>query len=103
MIAVLRKLKTVTRLTQRTCSRRRDGCLMKEVGRERTLTGQEELKFLMLAPQPLHDVAVCILDAGMRPEEVFRMRWENFRWEDQIMEVAYDPTRLIAGSQQRCR
>jgi len=31
----------------------------------------------MAAEQPLRDIATIIIDLGMRPEEVFRMTWEN--------------------------
>jgi integrase len=33
--------------------------------------------------QPLHDIAKIILDTGMRPEEVFRMRTENLDFKQQ--------------------
>src|SRR5215472_2678743 len=53
--------------------RRLDG----EVARERVVTHEDERAYLSVASQPLRDVATTIVDAGMRPEEVFRMRWEN--------------------------
>jgi integrase len=48
-----------------------------EEGRDRVITHDEERAYLQVARQPLRDVAIIIIDAGMRPEEVFRMRWEN--------------------------
>jgi integrase len=45
--------------------------------RDRILNHGEEGSYLAIAKQPLRDVATIILDAGMRPEEVFRLRWEN--------------------------
>jgi len=48
-----------------------------EVGRERIVTHEEERTYLAVAKQPLRDIATAIIDTGMRPEEVFRMRWEN--------------------------
>ena len=30
--------------------------------------------------QPLRDVLLIMLDTGMRPAEVFRMRWEHVKW-----------------------
>lgn len=45
--------------------------------RDRILNHGEEASYLAIAKQPLRDVATIILDAGMRPEEVFRVRWEN--------------------------
>lgn len=48
-----------------------------EVGRERVVSHEEERSYLEYAKQPLRDIATTIVDAGMRPEEVFRMRWEH--------------------------
>jgi integrase len=52
-----------------------------EVQRERVLDHGEEQAYLAVSKQPLRDVATLILDGGFRPEEVFRMSWEdvNFR------------------------
>jgi integrase len=52
-----------------------------EVQRERVLDHGEEQAYLAVTKQPLRGVATLILDGGFRPEEVFRMRWEdvNFR------------------------
>jgi integrase len=38
---------------------------------------QEELAYLSKASQPLRDIAQTILDTGLRPDEVFRIRVEN--------------------------
>jgi integrase len=46
-------------------------------GRMRVVSFEEELKYLARASQPLKDIAQIILDSGLRPEEVFRMRIEN--------------------------
>jgi integrase len=52
-----------------------------EVQRERVLDHGEEQAYLAVTKQPLRGVATLILDGGFRPEEVFRMKWEdvNFR------------------------
>jgi integrase len=52
-----------------------------EVQRERVLDHGEEQAYLAVTKQPLRDVATLIIDGGFRPEEVFRMSWEevNFR------------------------
>ncbi len=43
----------------------------------------EELdKYLAAAPQPLRDVATVLSETGLRPEECFRMRWEDVRFID---------------------
>jgi integrase len=73
-----------------------------EVQRERVLDHGEEQAYLAAAErlrvrskaraedpardvaakqQPLRDVATLILDGGFRPEEVFRMRWEDVHFE----------------------
>ncbi|HYW72108.1 MAG TPA: site-specific integrase [Pyrinomonadaceae bacterium] len=43
----------------------------------RVLTLEEEKLYLMAATQPLQDVATVMLETGMRPEEVYRIRREN--------------------------
>lgn len=43
----------------------------------RVISFEEQAAYLAEASQPLHDIAKIILDTGMRPEEVFRMRVEN--------------------------
>jgi integrase len=43
----------------------------------RVLTFEEQAAYLSKASQPLHDIAKVMLDTGMRPEEVFRIRIEN--------------------------
>jgi len=54
--------------------------------RERVLTPEEEARYLRAAREwctlrrpLLPDVAVILLDCGLRPEECFRLRWENIR------------------------
>ena len=49
--------------------------------RDRILTHEEEQAYLANAPQPLQDIATILVQTGMRPEEVFRMRWENIHFE----------------------
>jgi integrase len=43
----------------------------------RVITFDEQAAYLAHASQPLYDVAKVMLDTGMRPEEVFRIRVEN--------------------------
>ena len=43
----------------------------------RVLTFEEQALYLAAASQPLRDIAEIMLDTGMRPEEVFRIRVEN--------------------------
>ncbi len=45
--------------------------------RDRVLTHGEEQAYLDAAPELLRIIATILLDTGMRPEEVFRMKIEN--------------------------
>jgi integrase len=45
--------------------------------RERVLTFAEEKAYLKVAKQPLHDVALIMLDVGLRPEEVFTLHSQH--------------------------
>ena len=45
--------------------------------RERVIKPEEEAKYLASSPEPLASVATVLVDSGMRPEECFRLRWEN--------------------------
>ena len=46
------------------------------------LSPEQEPKYLNACTEPLRTVATIILDAGLRPDECFRLRWENVRWID---------------------
>src|SRR5262245_65659415 len=43
----------------------------------RVLSFEEERLYLAACGQPLYDIAVLMLDTGMRPDEIYRMRREN--------------------------
>lgn len=45
--------------------------------RERVLTEKEATAYLKACPQPWKDGATIMLGTGMRPGEVFSLRWEN--------------------------
>jgi integrase len=55
--------------------------LFEEQGREATFTADYERRLLAVATQPLRDVFIILMDQGMRPEEVCRMRWEDVLWD----------------------
>jgi integrase len=55
--------------------------LVKEEGRSAIIDGVTESKLLAVAKQPLLDVFTIVLDSGMRPGEVFQMRWEDITWD----------------------
>jgi integrase len=46
-------------------------------GSMRVVSFEEEFLYLAKASQPLKDIAQVMLDTGLRPEEVFRIRVEN--------------------------
>lgn len=48
----------------------------------RVLTIDEQNLYLMAASQPLQDIARLMLETGMRPEEVYRIKKENVFLED---------------------
>lgn len=60
-----------------------------EYGRSSLIEADTEQKLLAKAKQPLCDVLLIIQDAGMRPEEVFRMRWENVLWSRNVIFIPY--------------
>jgi len=51
-----------------------------EPRRERVLTVEEEERYLSVAAEPLRSVATLLIDAGFRPEECFRLRWESLNF-----------------------
>jgi len=46
---------------------------------------EEELAYFSKASQPLKDIAPIIVDTGLRPEEVFRIRIENLNFGDRTI------------------
>jgi len=48
--------------------------------RERVVTPDEELRYLGAASVLLADVATVLVDTGMRPDECYRLRWEEITW-----------------------
>ena len=52
-----------------------------ERGHERVLTHVEEFSYLSAAPLLLRQFATIMLDTGMRPEELCRLRWEYVHLE----------------------
>jgi integrase len=54
-------------------------------GRMRVVSFPEELAYFARTSQPLKDIAQIILDTGLRPEEVFRIRSENIDFADRTI------------------
>jgi integrase len=51
----------------------------------RVVTFDEQASYLAEASQPLRDIAAIMLDTGMRPEEVFRIRVENIDFKQKTI------------------
>ena len=58
--------------------------------RERVLSADEEQSYLGAAKPLLRDVATVLIDCGLRPEECFRLRWENV--SEEYLEVQHGKT-----------
>src|SRR5271155_2544927 len=51
----------------------------------RVISFEDQAAYLSEASQPLRDIAEVMLDTGMRPEEVFRMRIENIDFKQKTI------------------
>ncbi len=51
-----------------------------ETHRDRVILPEEERRYLTVAPEPLASIVTVLVDSGLRPEECFRMRWENINF-----------------------
>jgi integrase len=67
--------------------------LFKEPGREIIIGPQAEAKLLAAAKQPLRDVIVIMQDTGMRPQDVFRLRWEHVNWQKRTLFIPHGKTK----------
>ncbi len=65
-----------------------------EYGRATLIEPEIEQRLLSVAKQPLYDVLLIIQDAGMRPEEVFRMRWENILCNRNVIFIPFGKSRI---------
>jgi integrase len=66
--------------------------LRKEKERSATFTAELEQAFLAVAPQPLKDVFLISQDAGLRPDETIRMRWDHVLWDKNLIFNPYGKT-----------
>jgi integrase len=64
----------------------------------RVINFKEQAAYLAETSQPLHDIAKIILDTGMRPEEVFRMRAENLDFKQRTIINPYGKTKAARRS-----
>jgi len=51
-----------------------------ESRRERVISQDEEARYLAAVTEPLASIASILADTGMRPEECFRLCWDNVTW-----------------------
>lgn len=56
------------------------------------ITGDEEKLYLLAAPQPLQDVAILMLETGMRCGEVYRVRRQDVSLEKGFLQVVKGKT-----------
>jgi integrase len=50
--------------------------------RERVITPEEEARYLAAATEPLASIAMILVDTGMRPDELYRLGWENITFSN---------------------
>lgn len=63
--------------------------------RERVITREEEAQYLGAAGELMADIAVVLIDTGMRPEENSRLRWECIGWtagQQGVLQVTHGKT-----------
>jgi integrase len=63
--------------------------------RDRVVTHEEEAKYLGAAGELMADIAVVLIDTGMRPEENSRLRWESIGWsngQQGVLQVTHGKT-----------
>lgn len=54
---------------------------------------EEQRKYLLAASQPLRDIATLMLETGMRPEEVYRLKRENVNLDGGYLTNPYGKTK----------
>jgi integrase len=59
----------------------------------RVLTYHEQQRYLDAASQPLRDIAVLMLETGMRPEEIYRIERENVHLSERYIFNPYGKTK----------
>ena len=67
------------------------------------LTFEEEFKYLALASEPLKSVAIIMLGQGMRPDEVFRMTYENLDFTNRTILIVRGKTRNAKRTLSMCQ
>ena len=76
-----------------------------EKERNLLIESQHEARLLSLARGTIRDVLIIILDSGMRPDEVLRMRPDHIHWERDCIDVpdgkSRDPRRVPLSDRMR--
>jgi integrase len=67
--------------------------LLEEVERSATYTAELEEKVIAMAEQPLRDVFLIAFDAGMRPDEVLRLCWDDVIWDKSLIFIPTGKTK----------
>ena len=67
--------------------------LRKENQRTAVWDAKSEEALLKVAPQPLKDVFLICHDSGMRPDEVFTLRWDDVLWNKSLIFVREGKTK----------
>src|SRR5204862_5221460 len=62
----------------------------------RVLTSDEEKLYLLAASQPLRDIATMMLETGMRPDEVCRIRRENVHHAEGYLFNPFGKTKAVS-------
>jgi len=63
-------------------------------GTMRIISHEEEKRYLAQAPPLLKDIATLILEAGMRPNEVFSTRRENVKLDERFVFIPFGKSRF---------
>ncbi len=58
------------------------GLLPGEHHRERVISHEEEALYLAVAPALLADVAAVLAGTGLRPDECYRLQWQDIAWSN---------------------
>lgn len=67
--------------------------LSEDNGQMTVLTVDEQEKYFLAASQPLRDIATLMLETGMRPEEVYRIRKDNVHLDQGYLFNPYGKTK----------
>ncbi len=59
----------------------------------RVLSFEEERLYLTAASQPLQDIAVLMLETGMRPDEVYKLKLSNVDFDQNCLSIPFGKTK----------